>query len=894
MTKLKLFIFCFCLFGINLTNAQTITLKGSVKDSLQNPLAYTNVIAKPQDAAKNLKFAITDDDGYYKLELTKGDSYSLSVSYLGYKTVNFDFVANENSQKNLVLKDAPNQLKEVVIEMPVTVKEDTITYNTDKFVTGDERKLKNVLKKLPGVEVDKNGSVTVQGKKVTTLLVEGKKFFGGGSKLAVENIPADAIDQVQVIDNYSEISFLKNVSDSDEMAMNILLKKDKKQFAFGDIEAGKGNKDFYRTHSNLFYYSPKTNVNFIGNLNNTGEKTFTFKDYLSFQGGVSAILKGDGSIYNTSGSDFAQFLETQDVTSSNNKFGALNITRAINKKLDISGYAIFSHSKNETFIESNNQYATFTEETAHNSNTRNILGIAKFNVEYSPTVNDQWYFKTQYKKTDNAKSNSLISSIDNENKLIFSNNNAVATYLNQNIEWHKKLSRKHTFSFGADVTFDKNNPTTLWQTNQPILQGLIPVEASENYVINQLKETESTNLNAILKHYWVLNNHNHIYTTLGNKYIRESFFTEDSQQLESGTSNNFSSAGFGNALDFKLNNLFVGAHYKFKTGIFEFKQGAFLHNYNWTINQQLETFTQSGAEGNKHKTVILPDFLAKIEFSSSKKLQFNYQLKSAFSDASKLANRFYLQSYNSVYKGNEDLENELFHTARAYFSRFSMYRGLMLFSSVNYTKKVKGIQNAVQFEETNQYISPEMVNNPEERWSFNLSIDKKIKNLKYGLKTNASTSKYLQKINNDFVTNKNNRIGYELSVKTLFDKFPTVELGFKQNIGNYISSNQTTKFITNEPYLTIDYDFLKGFILSFDYENYSYQNKNFNQKNTYQLANATLSYKNEDSAWSFKIDAQNLFNVKYKNDNSFSSYIISDSKTYILPRIMMFTVGYNL
>lgn len=770
--------------------------------------------------------------------------------------------------------------------MPVTVTEDTITYNTDKFITGDERKLKNVLKKLPGVEVDKNGGVTAQGKKITTLLVEGKKFFGGDSKLAVENIPADAIDKVQIIDNYSEISFLKNVSDSDEKAMNIILKKDKKQFAFGDIEAGKGNEDFFRAHSNLFYYSPKTNVNFIGNLNNTGEKTFTFNDYLSFQGGISAILKGDGSIFNTSGSGFEQFLEAQDLTSSNNKFGALNITRTVNKKLDISGYAIFSHSKNETFIESNNQYATFTEEKTHKSNNRNILGIAKFNIEYAPTINDQWYFKTQYKKTDNFKTNSIISSIDNDQKIIFSTNNAIATYVNQNIEWHKKLSGKHTFSFGADVTFDKNNPTTLWQTNQPILQGLIPVEVSENYLINQLKETKNTNFNAILKHYWILNNFNHIYTTIGNKYMTDYFFTDDSQQLNNGASNNFSAAGFGNALDFKLNDFFVGVHYKFKTRIFEFKQGAFLHNYNWSVNQQLKT--------NKHKTIVLPDFLAKIEFNSSKKLQFNYQLKSAFSDASKLANRFYLQSYNSVYKGNEDLENELFHSARAYFSRFSLYRGLMLFGNLNYTKKVKGIQNAVQFEETNQYISPIMVNNPEERWDFNLTIDKKIKNLKYGLKTNVLTSKYLQKINADFVTNKNNSIGYDLLIKTLYDNFPTIALGFKQNIGNYTSSNQTSKFITNEPYFTIDYDFLKGFIFSFDYDYYNYQNKARNAKNTYQISNATLSYKNENSAWGFKIDAQNLFNVTFKNQNSFSSYIISDTKTYILARIFMFSLTYNL
>ncbi len=878
-------IFYFLFFSVILSS-QNITLKGIVKNRFKNPLAYANVIAKPADISKNLQFSITDDDGRYKLELNKGEVFTITVSYMGYKTASFKFTATENFQQNIVLKDAPNQLQEVIIEMPVLVKEDTITYNTKKFVTGEERKLKNVLKKLPGVEVDKNGGVTVQGKKVTTLLVEGKKFFGGGTKLAIENIPANAIDKVQVIDNYNEIAFLKNVSDTDEMAMNILLKEDKKQFTFGDIEVGKGNEDFYRTHSNIFYYSPKTNVNFIGNLNNTGEKTFTFKDYMSFQGGVSAILKGDGSIYNVSGSDFSQFLETQDLVNSTNKFGALNITKVVNSKLDISGYAIFSHAKNETLIESVNQYSAFIEEKENTTSSRNILGIGKFNLEYTPTSNEQWYFKTQFKKTDNLKSNGIISSIESDYRTIFSENITEATYLNQNIEWHKKLSKKHTFSFAADATFDENNPTTLWETNQAILQGLIPVEDSDTYKLKQLKEIKNTSINTIFKHYWVLNNFNHIYTTIGNKYVNESFSTDDSQQLEDGTENSFSSSGFGNELDYQLNDLFLGVHYKFKVGIFELKQGAFLHNYNWNLKQEQII--------KRNKIVILPDFLAIIKFSNSKKLKLNYQLKSAFSNASKLANRFYLQSYNSVYKGNENLENELYHTARIYYSRFSLYRGLMLFGGVNYTKKVKGIQNAVQFEDTNQFISPILVNNPEERWNFNLNINKKIKRLKYGLKTMVSTSTYLQNINDAFVTNKSNNYSYTLSAKTLFDNFPTIEAGFEQGIGNYTSSNQTSKFVTNKPFVTIDYDFLKGFVFSFEYESYQYQNKAYNENNSYQIANTILSYKKEDSAWSFKLDAQNLFDVKLKNQNSFSSYIISDTKTYILPRIVMFSIGYNL
>ncbi|MBS3992558.1 MAG: carboxypeptidase-like regulatory domain-containing protein, partial [Bacteroidetes bacterium] len=242
------------------SNAQNYTLKGVVNDSLQNPLAYANVIAKSDDVTKNLKFAITDDTGYYQLELSKNNKYSITVSYLGYSSANFELNADKNITKNITLLEAPNNLKEVVIELPVTVKQDTIIYDTKRFVTGEERKLKNVLQKLPGVEVDKNGLVTVQGKNVTTMLVEGRKFFDGSTKLAVENIPADAIDKVQVLDNYSEVSFLKNLSDSDQMAMNILLKKDKKEFAFGDVEAGKGNADKYRAHSNLFYYSPKWNA----------------------------------------------------------------------------------------------------------------------------------------------------------------------------------------------------------------------------------------------------------------------------------------------------------------------------------------------------------------------------------------------------------------------------------------------------------------------------------------------------------------------------------------------------------------------------------------------------------------------------------------------------------
>ena len=131
-------------------------------------------------------------------------------------------------------------------------------------------------------------------------------------------------------------------------------------------------------------------------------------------------------------------------------------------------------------------------------------------------------------------------------------------------------------------------------------------------------------------------------------------------------------------------------------------------------------------------------------------------------------------------------------------------------------------------------------------------------------------------------------------METLFSNFPTIEIGYKRTIGKYASGNDITEFVTSEPFVNIDYDFLKGFVFNFDYRRSRYENKRVHQKNVYELANATLSYKNEDSAWSYKLTASNLFDTTFKQSNSFSSYLISDTKTYILPRVLLFSIGYNL
>jgi len=249
------------------------------------PLESANVVAINSLTKKLASYSVANNKGRYQLSLEKNANYTLKVSFLGYKTTSDSIEITEASidfEKNFTLYEDNNQLDEVVLtyKMPVSVKGDTIVYNADSFKNGTEKKLGDVLKKLPGVEINDDGEIEVEGKRVQKLMVEGKDFFDGDSKLAVENIPSSAIEKVQVLKSYNEISQLQGVTNNDDsIAINIKLKEGKKNFWFGDVTAGGGPDERYLVHPKLFYYSPEKSINIITDINNIGEIPFTRRDW---------------------------------------------------------------------------------------------------------------------------------------------------------------------------------------------------------------------------------------------------------------------------------------------------------------------------------------------------------------------------------------------------------------------------------------------------------------------------------------------------------------------------------------------------------------------------------------------------------------------------------------
>lgn len=876
------------------SHAQQVKVSGKVTDSLQNPLAHANILAIPENDDESVRFAITEANGNYILGLSKNQTYNLTVSFLGFTPHHLPLTTtDENLIKNFILKDNPNQLDEIILNYtpPIVVKKDTITYDVGKFVTGEERKLRDALKKLPGVEVDRAGNVTVQGKKVTKVLVENKTFFTGDSKLAVNNIPADAVDKVEILDNYNDVAMLKGLQDNEDMAMNIKLKEDKKKFAFGDVEVGGGIKDRYLIHPNLFYYSPKTNVNFIGDLNNQGIKSFGFRDYMEFEGGFGKLLSGSSSYFDLFRSDFAQFLNNQDYLSNTNQFGALNIRQSINKTTDISGYVISSNSKTATESHTLNEYLNantpYFEDRSTTNNFNNFFTIGKFTIDYDPSFEEDFAYNSFVKVTNND-SRGLIQTINpTQNNTITTITDIKAVNLKQNISYSRKLSKNHTGTLEATYTFQNDKPLTEWLTNKHILQGLIPLEDDVVYDILQTKRNKMHNVNAVAKDYWVLNNFNHIYTSVGVNAAFSNFYNEDAQHLSDGRINNFNTAGFGNDFGYDFLNTFIGLEYKFQIGITTFKPMLYAHFYSWQTRQFDKKNTQT-------KTLLLPQFTAKIDFNNSEKINFKYSLNARFPGIEQLADNFILNTFNSVYKGNATLENQLYHTASLSYYKFSLFRNLNLNLNANFNKKVEHFKNVTQLQGIEQYSTPILFDLPEHNWSLSGSISKKINKIRYKLRSNFNYNDFYQIINDDTRLNISKSVSSTISAETLFKKFPNIEVGYKKDFSGYRSSNLNSNFENDNLFVTLQYDFLRDFIFKADYAFDSYHNKGNNTKNTFDTASASLFYQLENSPWGFEINATNLFEMQFKQKNTFNSFLISDSKTFILPRIIMFKVAYKL
>lgn len=900
MKKILLFAL---LFTSTISLSQTIRFEGSVLESGKTPLEMANVMAVNQATKAVDAYGITNDKGKFVLNLNKNATYNVKISYLGMQNKEITITTqSENITQNITLEPGGIELEgvEIVREMPVSIKGDTIVYNADSFKTGTERKLEDILKKLPGVEVNADGEVEVEGKKVTKLMVEGKDFFDGDTKLGVKNIPADAIDKVQVLRNYNENSILKGVENNqDNIAMNIKLKSGKKNFWFGDMTAGIGvghEEERYLINPKLFYYNPKYSINIITNFNNIGELPLTIQDYFKFTGGFRNMMGKGGSSFNVSSNDLGiSLLRNNRAKEIETNFGATNFSYNVTKTWSLSGFGIISSSitdletKSQTniFVPNSSEVAT-TENREEVAHQKSSLGLFKLSSSYKPSARFQLDYDILGKISKQDENNDLLrESIEggiSDTENIFTSKKQDPTSLNQNLSAYYTQSDKNIFAFEMQHLYQDEDP--FYNANletQPF--NLLGYTSGENRNdINQSRFVKTNKIDAKLDYYYMVTPKSNINVTLGNTYSHQTFDSSIYQVLDDGSVNDLDNPTNTNDVTYNFNDAFLGLHYKILSGKFTFTPGVSFHSYDMTN-------TQLGSKFNMNFFRILPDFLAIYQIKKSETLTYNFGLTNSFTDINRLAEGFVLNGYNSLSRGNRTLENSTVQSHSLTFRKFNMFNFENINANINYTKSVDAVKTESIFDGVNQSSSPFNSDFADESISGFASYGRSfLKNYKASFNTRLNWSKFNNIQNTILVTNESFTQVHSLSLSTNYKNLPNLEVGYSLTINDYAGS----KFYTDRPSARLDYYFLKSFSFVSEYEFYHYYNADKTVENEYDFLSASLIYQKKDSKWEYKVAATNLLNTTSLNDDSFSQFSTRTSQYTVQPRYIILSLKYNL
>lgn len=892
----QILIAVFFLMAI-ISQAQTIKFDGFVTDPQGLGLEMANVMAVNQATKGMDAYSITNEKGRFQLSLKPNATYTIKVSYIGYSALEETVVTTtENINKIFTLQEGLElEGVEIVNEMPVSIKGDTIVYNADSFTTGTERKLEDVLKKMPGIEVNADGEIEVEGKKVQKLMVEGKDFFDGDTKLGVKNIPADAIDKVQVLRNYNENSILKGVENNEEnLAMNIKLKDGKKNFWFGDMTAGIGvghRDERYIVNPKLFYYNPKYSLNLITNFNNIGELPLTIQDYFKFTGGFRNMMAKGGSSFNVSTNDLGiAMMRNNRAKEIETSFGATNFSYNVTKAWTVSGFGILSSSITDMETQSKTTILDTENEqrSAEISHQKSNLGLFKLSSTYKPNSSFQFDYDVFGKLSKQDENNDLLrESIVNsvsDTESIFTNKNQSPTSFNQNLSFFYTPTEKHVFALEMQHLYQDEDPfyNANLESEPFTLQGYISDQNRNNY--NQNRFVKTNKIDAKLDYYYMLTPKSNINITLGNTNSHQGFNSSIFQILDNGDQNNLDAIENTNNVKYDFNDAFVGLHYKILTGKFTFTPGFSVHSY--TMNNQ-----QLGSSFKMDFFRVLPDFFALYQIKKSESLTYNFSINNSFTDINQLVEGYILQSYSSLFNGDRELENATSQQHSLRYFKYNMFNFENISAAVNYTRSVDPVKTRVVFNGVNQTSEAFNSNFADESFSaFGMYGRSFLRNYKASFSTRLGWSKFNNIQNGSPTTVENFTQNYTFTVSTNYKKLPNLEVGYNFVINDYSQDI----FYTNSPFAKLDYYFLDSFSFVTEYEFFNYTNKSKTVENQYDFLSASLIYKKKNSKWEYKISGTNLLNTTSLNDDSFSQLITRTSQYRVQPRYLIFSLKYNL
>ena len=916
------------------SNAQ-INLKGVVKDSIGNPLEMANVIALDTVAKRIASYGFTDAQGNFKLDLMKNTVYNIKISYIGFKEIS-EFIETKGADISKNYAMAEDKMLDgisIVSKMPVTIKGDTIIYNADSFKNGTERKLEDVLKKLPGVEINDAGEIEVEGKVVEKIMIDGKEFFSGDTKLAAKNIPSNAVDKIQVLRNYSNVNQLSGVQNNqDRVAINIKLKEGKKNFWFGDVTAGAGNSPdtgLYLFQPKLFYYSPKYTINVIGDLNNIGDVVISRRDARGFGGNFRSQSPSNGTNINISDAGIG-FLNAgaRNANRIETKLSAINFSYSPNPKLDLSGFLIWSGNSNGQRNINTIDYFDIPDNLDTPEDESSVIPDDLVDNITDQTSNTALFrLSTAYKKDFNNQLNYNIAGrfsnefrTDNINSRVLSDiteaESATPFTINQDLSYFYTASEKSIFAlevkhllqnedpfYVASLENDPDNNNGVAQEDRDgfddaaLALGLD--RSNQFYTLEQDRKVKSNQLDAKLDYYYILNTKSNLNFVAGTILSTQNFDSRFFQILDNGdefnpnpTINGFDDPQTTNNTEYNFRDVYFGLRYRLKVGIFTFTPGFTAHSYNSNNTQYgTETFKDTFAK-------LLPEFEVVAQFKRSESLTFSYREEVNFTDVNQIARGIVANSYNSFFAGNAALVNASFHNLTLRYSSFNLFNASNVFARINYRKTANQVNRNSIFEPGSVVSSSTSINSPFDNESLTsfIGLGKTVKKIRTRLGGDFSYNKTYQFINSQENVNESLVRGLNTSIGTNFTKAPNVSLRYRVTLIDQINSARPVDIetVTHAPSVNFDAYVWNSLTVTSDFT-FNEVRQGGNKQTSFNIWNAKLAYrKDRDAKWEYELVGSNLLGTGSETSIGESLFSFNINERFILPRFVSLRVRYQL
>lgn len=915
--------------GTVIAKSQDIVLKGKLadKDSKQ-PIEGATVTLIAQKDSLNPKTVLTDAKGNFEIKGLSVDKYRLITSIIGYDiiTQNINIQASNKTPLQFNLSRMAKDLESVVVvsKKPIVVQRgDTLEFNASELKVNPDANAEDMIKKLPGVTIDKNGNVTAAGEQVKKVTVDGRDFFGDDATAALRNLPASVIDKIQVFDKLSDQAQFTGFDDGNSTkSINIVTKAGMRNGQFGRVYAGAGTEGTYNAGGNVSVFKNNLRLTFVGLTNNVNQQNFASEDLLGISsgggGGRGGGGRGGGGGAGGFGGNNNNFnVGAQSGISKTNSFG-LNYSDMWSKKVDVSGSYFFNNSNTsndqtsstENFQTSGN--SQFYNENAL-SNTKNDNHRLNFRLNYK--INDKNSLMiTPNLSYQTTKAISGITGINsyNPSNLIsqsISNTNIKSSgyNFNNNILFrHSFVKKGRTISFNFNTALNR--------------------KAGDTYVLNENDYYKSTgNFSDSLQQYTdlVTNGYqvsgNIAYTEpVGKKgqlqinYSPSYSKSKSDQEVYQYDYNGGKYSVFDNNLSNKFDNVItkqnVGASYRIGDRDNMFSVGL-SYQYTELNSDQAYPYITSV---RKNFNNILPNLMWRKKINAKNSIRIFYRANTNTPSVSQLQDVYNNTNPLFISTGNTNLKQQVGNTlavryqftntgkSKSFFANVFLTQNNNYITNATYTASQDSVLNSsVTLYKGSQLSKPVNLNG---QWSLRsfLTYAIPVKFIKSNLSINggltySNTPGLINKIKN---TSKSYTYNTGIALASNISKYVDFNVNYSANFSNVKNSIQpllNNKYITQSAGAQLNLLNKKGWFVqnNVSYETYSGLTSGFNQN--YWLWNAGVGKKFlKDQSGELKLTVFDLLKQNQSIQRTVAETYVQDVQNQVLQQYFMLTFTYSL